>query len=81
MLFLARFSVYIFTNNLRLIIIAFFSLQFEYFPFAWIFHIRSLKSRTNKLQERALRLVHKDITSYFDELLKERESFHNLSEK
>ena len=81
MLFLARFSVYIFTNNLRLIIIAFFSLQFGYFPCAWIFHIRSLKSQINKLQERALRLVHKDITSYFDELLKERESFHNLSEK
>ena len=37
----------------------------------WVFHNRSLNNRINKLQERALRLLCKDATLFFNELLEE----------
>ena len=72
---LGRISSYISTNKLRLIIITFFSSQFGNCPLIWIFHNRSLNNRINKLQERVLRLVHKDATSSFDELLEKENTF------
>ena len=40
-----------------------------------MFHNRTLNNRINKLQERALRLVHNDNTSSFCELLQKDNSF------
>ena len=54
---------------------AFFSSQFAYCPLIWMFHNRTLNNRINKLQERALRLVHNDNTSSFYELLQKDNSF------
>ena len=51
-------------------LIAFLSSQFAYCPLIWMmFHNRTLNNRINKLQERALRLVHNYNTSSFYELL------------
>ena len=58
----SRISGYVFMNKLRLIMNAFFSSQFEYCPLVWMFHNLSLSNRTNKLQESALRVVHKENT-------------------
>ena len=43
--------------------------QSAYCPLIWMFHNRTLNNRINKLQERALRLVHNDNTSCFYESL------------
>ena len=56
-------------GKLRNIMNGFFSSQFAYCPLIWMFHNRTLNNRINKLQERALRLVHNDNTSSFYELL------------
>ena len=57
-------------DKLRTIMNAFFSSQFAYCPLVWMFHNRTY----NKLQERALRLVHNDNTSSFYELLQKDNS-------
>ena len=61
-------------DKLRIIMNAFFSSQFAYFPFIWMFHNRTLNTRINKLQERAIRLVHNDNTSSFYEFLQKENS-------
>ena len=43
--------------------------QFGYCPLVWMHHSRTLNARINKIQERALRLVYKDNSSTFSELL------------
>ena len=72
---LARISKYMTKDKLRTIMNAFFTSQFAYCPLIWMFHNRTLKNRINKLQERALRLVHNDNTSSFYELLQKDNSF------
>ena len=62
-------------DKLRTIMNAFFSSQFAYCPLIWMFHNRTLNNRINKLQERALRLVHNDNTSSFYEFLQKDNSF------
>ena len=44
--------------------------QFNYCPLIWMFHIRQLNNRINKIQEGALRLVYKDKKLTFDDILK-----------
>ena len=43
--------------------------QLSYVPVIWAFHSRKLDNRINHIHERVLRLVYKDYTSSFDELL------------
>ena len=62
-------------DKLRTVMNAFFTSQFAYCPLIWMFHNRTLNNRINKLQERALRLVHNDNTSSFCELLQKDNSF------
>ena len=71
---LARISKYMTKHKLRTVMNAFFSSQFAYCPLIWMFHNRTLNSRINELQERALRLVHNDNTSSFYELLQKDSS-------
>ena len=61
--------------NFRTIINAIFPSQLVCCPLIWMFHNRTLKNRINKLQQRALRLVHDDKTSSFYELLQKGNSF------
>ena len=62
-------------DKLKTIMDAFFPSQFAYCPLVWMFHNRTLNNRINKLQERALRLVHNDNTSSFYELFQKDNSF------
>ena len=48
---------------------AFISSQFSYCPLIWMCHSRSLNSRINRINERALRIVYKDYNLSFDSLL------------
>ena len=72
---LARISKYMTKDKLRTIMNAFFSSQFAYCPLIWMFHNRTLNNRINKLQERALHLVHNDNTSSFYKLLQKGNTF------
>ena len=72
---LAWISNYMTKDKFRTIMNAFFFSQFGYCPLIWMFHNRALNNRINKLQERALSLVHNDNTSSFYELLQKDNSF------
>ena len=54
---------------------AFITSHFSYAPVVWMFHSRKLNNRINNIHERALRLVYKDYTSSFDDLLATDNSF------
>lgn len=57
---LCRFSNYISQQKLKIIIKAFITRQFRYFPLVYMWHCRKLNSKINNLHERASRLVYKD---------------------
>ena len=59
----------------KLLLNAFITAQFSYASVIWMFHSRKLNNRINQIPERALRLVYKDYTSTFDELLLKDNSF------
>ena len=59
----------------KLLLNTFITVQFSYAPVVWMFHSRKLNNRINHIHERALRLVYKDYTSSFDELLLKDNSF------
>ena len=46
----------------------FFISQFSYSPLVWMFCSRRLNTKINNLHYRALRMVHRDDTTAFDEL-------------
>ena len=49
--------------------------QFKYCLLVWMFHGRQIKDKINKLHERALRIVHNDsITSFEEFLVKDKTS-------
>ena len=62
---LARLSIYIDKDKLRLIMKAFITSQFSYCPLVWMFHSRGLNKRINKIHEKSLRLVYNDNISSF----------------
>ena len=62
---LARISNYMTKGKLRTVMNAFFTSHLAYCSLVWMFHNRTLNNRINKLQERALPLVHNDNTSSF----------------
>ena len=53
--------------------------QFSYCPLIWMFCSRSMNKKINHIHERALRIVHRDYESTFEELLKKDKSltFHH----
>ena len=59
----------------KLLLNAFITAQFSYASVIWMFHSRKLNNRINHIHERALRLVYKDYTRTFDELLLKDNSF------
>ena len=66
---LARVSKFISKKKLKVVMKAFKMSQFSYCPLVWMCHSRTLNKKTNKLHERALRLVHDSRQSTFEELL------------
>ena len=53
----------------KLLITSFFDSQFEYCPLSWMFHSRTLNNRINDLHYRALRIIYKENSLTFKELL------------
>ena len=53
---------------------AFITSHFSYCPVVWMFHNRKLNNRINRLHEHVLRIVYKDYTSSFEELLNQDKS-------
>ena len=66
---LARVSRYMETPQLELSMTFMVMSHFSYCPLVWMFHERKSNNKINKIHERALRIIHKDSTSNFEELL------------
>ena len=66
---LARISKYLCKDKLKIIMKTFIESQFNYCPLIWMFHSRTLNNKINKIHERALRIIYKDDTLTFSELL------------
>ena len=56
-------------DKVRVLMKAFIEFQFGYCPLIWMFHSRRLNNKIYKRHERALRLVYKNKTLCFVELL------------
>ena len=54
----------------KVLIKAFLTAQYSYFPLIWMLHSRKLINEINKLHEHCLRIFCSDNTSSFEELLK-----------
>ena len=54
----------------KILINYFIDSQFNYGKLIWMFHRRKLNSKSNRLQERSLRIIYDDDKSSFEELLK-----------
>ena len=66
---LARMASSLKFKQRKLLLNAFITTEFFYAPDIWMFRSRKLNNQFNHIHERALRLVYKDYTSSFDELL------------
>ena len=66
---IARISKFLCEDKLKLAVRTFIESQFNYCPLIWMFHSRILNTKINKLHERALRIIYKNSTSTFEELL------------
>ena len=53
----------------RMLLNAFFILQFSYCPLVWMFHSRGINNKINRIHERCLRVIYNDKKSSFYELL------------
>ena len=71
---LARISKYLSKDKLKIIMKTFIRSQFNYCPLTWMFHNRTLNNKINKLHERALRIVYKNDSLTFQELLDKDDS-------
>ena len=65
---LSRISYYMDPLKRRLLVNAFFTSQFNYCPFTWMFHSRKL-NKINRLYKRCLRLIYNDWIASYEELL------------
>ena len=66
---LAGLSSFMSLEKRRINMKAFAHSQFGYCPLIWILHNRTLNNEINRIHERALRIVYRDKTSNFTELL------------
>ena len=72
---LMRVSKYLSREKLRLLLKSFIEAQFNYCPLIWMCHSRALNNKINKLHERALRVVYKDKSLTFEQMLEKDGSF------
>ena len=68
---LTRISPYIDLEKRCILMNSFFTSQFNYCPFVWMFHSRTMNNKINHLHERFLRIVY----SVLFERLIERDKF------
>ena len=72
---LMRISKFLFQDKLKNLLRTFIDSQFNYCPLVWMFHSRTAHNKINKLHERALRVVYRDRSSTFEQLLEKDGSF------
>ena len=63
---LARVSKYVEKSKLELTMASFVMSHFSYCPLVWMFHDRKSYNKINKIHERGLRIINRDITSNFE---------------
>ena len=66
---LARISNFVTHDQKRLLLNSIIKSQFSYCPLIWMFCSRSLNNLINRIHERALRLIHNDHVSTFQDIL------------
>ena len=71
---LARLSHYMSLKQRRVLMKSFIEAQFGYCQLIWMFHTPELNRKINQIHERALRIVYRDNSSSFTELLKKDNS-------
>ena len=71
---LARPSHYTSLKQRRVLMKSFIEAHFGYCQLIWMFHARELNRKINHIHERALRIVYRDNSSSFTELLKKDNS-------
>ena len=71
---LTRMSNILSFPKMKLLIKSFFESKFSYCPLVWMLYNRSLNTKVNKLHERSLRILYKDDTSTFRQLLAKDDS-------
>ena len=62
-------SAYLGTDNLRRLMKAFATSQFQYCPLVWMFHSRKMSHKINRLLARAVTIAYKDFASTIVALL------------
>ena len=67
---LGRISGYMSFEKRRILMKAFIESFINYCPLIWMFHLKTMKNKINRIHERTLRLVYSDCSSNFGELLK-----------
>ena len=72
---LMRVSRFLNTDKLRILAKAFIESQFNYCPLVWMFHSRTANKKINRLHERTLRMVYKDKSLTYEQLLEKDKSF------
>ena len=65
---LARISIYMEPEKLKLLTKAFVMSRFTYCSLIWMFHDRNFNNKINRIHEIALRIAYKDNVSSFDKL-------------
>ena len=66
---LSRVASYINISKRRILMNAFFKLQFSYCPLVWMCHSRANNGKINRLHERCLQIIYSDKQSSFEMLL------------
>ena len=74
---LARLANIMSMRQRKIIMNAFINSQFSYCPLIWMSHSRTINSLVNNIHERALRIVYKDTTSSFAQLLEQSTIIHH----
>ena len=72
---LSRLSSYMTEKLKKILMKSFCESQFGYCLLVWMFYSRGINNKINHLHERALRIIYKDNTSTFEELLEKDNSF------
>ena len=71
---LARISKYLSQDKLKVLMKTFVTSQFNYCPLVWMCHNSTMNNKINKLHERALKIVYKNQSLSFQELLEKDDS-------
>ena len=65
----------------RMLLYAFFLIQFSYCPLVWMFHSRGKNNKINRINKRSLRIIYSDKKSAFIELLEKDNSVSTQKQK